>query len=129
MGDLPLWAWALIVVVALYVGIVLALLITGRRLLAREAATLIPNLLGLFRGLLADPRVPLPAKIVLALGLVWVASPIDLIPEFIPIIGPLDDVIVAAVVLGYVVRTAGRDVVREHWPGDPSVLARLFRIA
>lgn len=129
MGDLPGWAIGLIVVVALYVGVVVSLYLAGRRLLAREVAALIPNLIGLFRGLLADGRVPLRAKIVLGLGVLWVANPIDLIPEFIPLVGPLDDVIVAALVLGYVVRTAGRDVVREHWPGDPTILARVLRIA
>ncbi|MEK7861374.1 MAG: DUF1232 domain-containing protein, partial [Chloroflexota bacterium] len=101
----------------------------GHRLLARELALLVPNLFRLFRGLLGDPRVPWHAKAVLGLGLLWIASPIDLIPEFVPIVGPLDDAIVAAVVLGYVVRVAGREVVREHWPGDPTVLARLVRMA
>jgi uncharacterized membrane protein YkvA (DUF1232 family) len=53
---------------------------------------------------------------------VWVASPIDLIPEFIPIAGPLDDAIVAALVLRYVLRRSGADVVAEHWRGDPATL-------
>jgi uncharacterized membrane protein YkvA (DUF1232 family) len=129
LADLPLWAVALLAVLGLYVALVLALVVAGRRLLARELALLIPNLVRLFRGLLGDPRVPWHAKVVLGLGLLWIASPIDLIPEFIPILGPLDDAIAAAVVLAYVVRTSGRDVVREHWSGDPSVLAQLLRIA
>jgi Uncharacterized conserved protein len=60
---------------------------------------------------------------------VWVVSPIDLIPEFIPIVGPLDDAIVAALVLRHVLRRAGRDVVQEHWNGDPATLGKLLRIA
>ena len=83
----------------------------------------------LFRGLLADRRVPLQAKIVLVFGALWVASPIDLIPEFIPVIGPLDDAVVAALVLRTVVKAAGRDVVYEHWRGDPRVIERLLALA
>jgi len=64
------------------------LILLGRRAHARELATLIPNLLVLFRGLLRDPRVPRSAKLWLGLAVVWIASPIDLIPEFIPIAGP-----------------------------------------
>lgn len=129
LGDIPSWAVALGVVLLVYAALVALLFVAGRRLLARELALLVPNLVRLFRGLLADPRVPLRAKVVLVVGIVWIASPIDLIPEFIPIAGPLDDAIVAALVLGYVSRTVGRDVVREHWHGDPSILARLLRLA
>ena len=129
LAEAPGWVVALAVVVVIYAGLVALLFLAGRRLLARELALLIPNLVHLFRGLLGDPRVPLRAKAVLLVGIVWIASPIDLIPEFIPIAGPLDDAIVAALVLAYVSRAAGRDVVREHWRGDPTVLARLLRLA
>ncbi len=129
LAGAPGWVVALAVVVVIYAGLVALLFLAGRRLLARELALLIPNLVHLFRGLLGDPRVPLRAKVVLLVGIVWIASPIDLIPEFIPIAGPLDDAIVAALVLAYVSRAAGRDVVREHWHGDPTVLARLLRLA
>lgn len=129
LAGLPWWVVALAVVVAVYAVLVALLFIAGRRLLARELVLLIPNLARLFRGLLGDPRVPLRAKAVLVVGILWIASPIDLIPEFIPIAGPLDDAIVAALVLAYVSRAAGREVVREHWHGDPSLLARLLRLA
>ncbi|MBM4434350.1 MAG: DUF1232 domain-containing protein [Chloroflexi bacterium] len=112
-----------------HVILVTLLFVAGRRLLARELALVVPNLLRLFRGLLGDRRVPLGAKLALALGLLWLASPIDLIPEFVPVAGPLDDVIVAALMLWLVSRMAGRDVVREHWRGDPAVLARVLRLA
>ena len=56
----------------------------------------------------------------------WIASPIDLIPEFIPVAGPLDDVIVAALVLRHLLRSAGSDVVRDHWRGDPALLDRIL---
>lgn len=129
LAVLPGWAIALAVALLLYAALLAVLVIAGRRVIARELALLLPNLFRLFRGLLADPRVPLRAKVVLALGIVWIASPIDLIPEFVPVAGPLDDAIVAALVLGYVSRTVGRDLVREHWHGDPTTLARLLRLA
>jgi uncharacterized membrane protein YkvA (DUF1232 family) len=59
----------------------------------------------------------------------WLVSPIDLIPEFIPVAGPLDDAIVAVLILRYVLKRAGRDVVSKHWRGDPVVLERLLRLA
>ena len=129
MPELPGWAIALGVALLVYVLVVGTLVVAGRALLARELALLLPNLFRLFRGLMADERVPLRAKVALGIAIVWIASPIDLIPEFVPVAGPLDDAIVAALVLGYVSRAVGRDVVREHWHGDPTVLARLLRLA
>lgn len=129
LAALPPWAIALGAVVLLYLAVLAVLIAAGRRLIARELALLLPNLFRLFRGLLADPRVPLHAKVVLGIGILWIASPIDLIPEFVPVAGPLDDAIVAALILGYVSRAVGRDVVREHWHGDPTILARLLRLA
>lgn len=114
---------------ALWIVLVAGLVIAGRRGAAREIATLLPNLLHLFRGLVRDRRVPPSAKVLLAIGAVWIASPIDLIPEFIPVAGPLDDAIVAALVLRRVVRLAGRDVVAEHWRGDARTLDVLLRAA
>ena len=64
----------------------------------------------------------------LAVGAVWVASPIDLIPEFIPVLGPLDDAVVAALILRHVLRKAGPEVVAEHWRGDRATLNRLLRL-
>jgi uncharacterized membrane protein YkvA (DUF1232 family) len=89
----------------------------------------LPNLIRLFRGLIRDPRVPRRSKAILVFGAAWVASPIDLIPEFIPLLGPLDDAVVAALVLRHLLRTAGRDVITEHWQGDPATLDRLVRLA
>lgn len=129
LTDIPAWLVAFAAVVLGYVIFVTFLWIAGKRLVARELALLVPNLLRLFRGLLGDRRVPVPAKVALGAGLLWLASPIDLIPEFIPVAGPLDDVIVAALVLWLVSRMAGRDVVREHWRGDPTILARVLRLA
>ena len=109
----------------LLVGVLVAL---GKRTAARELATLIPNLLVLFRGLMRDVRVPRRAKWLLGFGALWIASPIDLIPEFIPVLGPLDDAVVGALVLRFVLKRAGAEVVREHWRGDPATLERLLRL-
>jgi uncharacterized membrane protein YkvA (DUF1232 family) len=124
--------WLLIA--ALAVGIVwllavLALLWLGRRTLARELITFLPNLISLFRGLLGDERVPRTSKALLLLGALWLASPIDLLPEFLPGIGALDDAVVAGLVLRHLVKRAGPDVVRDHWRGDPRTLNVLLRAA
>ncbi len=100
----------------------------GRKTAARELATLLPNTVGLFRGLARDPRVPRREKILLVVAALWVASPIDLIPEFIPVLGPLDDALVIAFVLRRIVRVSGREVVVEHWRGDAGTLERAFRV-
>src|SRR5213593_5298425 len=126
--DLPLWAQILIVLIAIWTIVVIVLVVAGRVVLARELATILPNLIRLFAGLLRDGRVPLRAKIVLAVASVWLASPIDLIPEFIPIAGSVDDAIVAALALRFVLRTTDGAIVREHWRGDPATLERLLRL-
>jgi uncharacterized membrane protein YkvA (DUF1232 family) len=115
-------------VVVVWLALILGLILVGRRTAARELAKLLPNLLSLFRGLIRDPRVPRRSKLLLIFAAVWIASPIDLIPEFIPFLGPLDDAVVAALVLRHVLRRAGSDVVAEHWRGDPATLQRLLRI-
>ena len=114
---------------ALWLLAILVLLAFGRRSRARELATLLPNLVLLFRGLVADPRVPRSSKRWLWFALVWCVSPIDLIPEFIPIAGPLDDAIVAALVLRHVLRRTDRAVLADHWRGDPATLDAIVRLA
>jgi len=111
-----------------YAMAILALFLAGRRTAAREVAMLLPNLALLFKGLLGDPRVPRSSKALLLFGLAWFASPIDLIPEFIPFLGPLDDAVVAALILRRLGRTAGREVVREHWRGDRAIIERILRV-
>ena len=124
--------WVLIgglALVALWLVTVAVLLWLGRKTLARELVALLPNLVRLFRGLLRDDKVPRSSKALLLLGAVWLASPIDLIPEFLPGIGGIDDAVVAGLVLRHLVRKAGPDVVREHWQGDPRTLSLLLRLA
>lgn len=124
--------WLLIaglVVVVVWLVVVVVLLFLGRKTLARELITLLPNLARLFRGLLGDERVPRSSKALLVLGGLWLASPIDLIPEFLPGIGAIDDALVAGFVLRHVVKRSGPDVVRDHWRGDPRTIRVLLRVA
>jgi uncharacterized membrane protein YkvA (DUF1232 family) len=120
---------ALLFLVAIYLVLILALILSGRRVAARELATLLPNLVLLFKDLFRDPRTPHSAKVVLGVALVWLISPIDLLPEFLPVLGPLDDAVVAALALRYLVRRAGPDVVREHWRGEATTLDAILRAA
>lgn len=110
--------------VAVWLVAVIALMVAGRRIEAKQLARLLPDLAALLRGLLRDPRVPRSSRVLVAFAIVWVISPIDLLPEFLPVIGPLDDVIVVVLVLRHLVKRAGPEVVREHWRGDAAMLDR-----
>src|SRR3954462_5413455 len=103
-----------VIVYALFVG---GLVLAGRRGDARALAGFIPDCLVLFKRLIADPRVDRRRKGVLGAVGMYLALPFDLVPDFIPIAGQLDDAILAAVVLRSVLRGPGSGVVREHWPG------------
>jgi uncharacterized membrane protein YkvA (DUF1232 family) len=117
------------IALAVYLCLLGTLIVLGHRRLAREVALLLPNLALLLKDLLHDPRVPRSSKALVWIGVVWVASPIDLIPEFIPFLGPLDDAVVVALILMRLVKTAGREVIEEHWRGDPATIAQLLRFA
>jgi uncharacterized membrane protein YkvA (DUF1232 family) len=119
----------LAILAVLWVALVVVLVLLGRRALARELAALVPNLTRLFTGLVRDPRVPLRAKVVLGATAVYLAMPIDLVPDFIPIAGSLDDAIVAAFALRFVVRASSPEIVAEHWGGDPATLRRILWLA
>ena len=93
-----------------------------------ELLRVIPDVLRLVRRLLGDRAVPLRVKVALVFLLAWLISPIDLIPEFIPVFGPLDDVVVAVLVLRYVRRIVGLEGLRSRWPGTPDGFALLSRI-
>lgn len=119
-GGIPVGLWLLAAVV---------LLAIGRKTTSRELVTFLPNLIRLFRGLLRDERVPRSSKVLLLLGGFWLASPIDLIPEFLPGVGALDDAVVAGLVLRHLVKRAGPDVVKNHWRGDPKTIGLMLRAA
>ena len=95
-----------------------------------ELVRLVPDVLRLVRNLLVDRSVPRSVRVALLVLLEWLVNPIDLIPEFIPVLGPLDDVIVAILVLRYVHRRMGDDELRRRWPGTPDgyvLLAGILR--
>jgi uncharacterized membrane protein YkvA (DUF1232 family) len=118
----------LVIAAGVYAVAVVALIVAGRGSAAQEVASLIPNLARLFKGLARDPRVPRSSKVLVVLAVAWIVSPIDLIPEFIPVLGPLDDAVVAALVLRHLLRTIDRETVLAHWRGDPATIERLMRI-
>jgi uncharacterized membrane protein YkvA (DUF1232 family) len=93
---------------------------------AKDLATVLPACATTARRLRGDARVPRRAKVAVAFAGLWVLSPIDLIPEFLPVIGPLDDVIVVALALRYAARLVPRDVLMEAWPAEPRILDRLI---
>jgi uncharacterized membrane protein YkvA (DUF1232 family) len=108
------------------------LILLARRLppgVLRDLAAVIPDCVTTVRRLRKDPRVPRRAKIAILVAGLWVASPIDLIPEFIPVIGPLDDIVVIALALRYAGRQVPRDVLLAAWPGQPYVIERLLGTA
>jgi uncharacterized membrane protein YkvA (DUF1232 family) len=112
-------------VVAIVVGLVAAWalfililwVVRPRHVGLGELVRLVPDVLRLVRDLLADGTTPLPVRLALAGLLVWLISPIDLIPEFIPVLGPIDDVVVAVLVLRYVGRRLGHEELRRRWRG------------
>ncbi len=93
---------------------------------AKDLAGFIPACLTTVRALRRDPRVPTRAKLAIGIAGIWLLSPIDLIPEFIPIIGPLDDIVVVALALRYAGRTVPIDLLLAAWPADPKLLPRLL---
>ncbi len=92
-------------------------LLRPRGVAAREIAGIVPDVLRLIRSVIADRDAPLDVRVVLVGLLLWIVSPIDLIPEFIPVLGPLDDVVVAIVAMRYVRRRLGSDELERHWGG------------
>jgi uncharacterized membrane protein YkvA (DUF1232 family) len=115
-GAALLASWTLLVVLA-------ARLPPG---LLRELAGLLPNCVKTARALRGHPAVPRRAKLAVGVAALWCLSPIDLIPEFLPVIGPLDDVVVVALALRYAARCVPREVLEEAWTGDPVMLDRLL---
>jgi uncharacterized membrane protein YkvA (DUF1232 family) len=107
----------------------LTLIVLARRLppgILRDLTAFIPDCVTAVRRLRKDPRVTRRAKVAIIIAGIWVASPIDLIPEFIPVIGPLDDIIVVAIALRYAGRQVPRDVILAAWPGETRLIQRLL---
>jgi uncharacterized membrane protein YkvA (DUF1232 family) len=123
------WLRVVLLAALLMVGTWALLVLLARRLspgLLRDLAGFLPDCVTTVRRLRRDPRVPRRAKLVIALAGLWLLSPIDLVPEFLPVIGPLDDLVVVALALRYAARQVPRDVLIAAWPGAPWLLERLL---
>src|SRR3954449_4888662 len=112
-----------------HAALVIALVLAGRRGQARALARFVPDCAVLFRRLMADRRVSRPRKALLALLVAYLAMPFDLVPDFIPVAGQLDDAVLVALVLRSLLREAGPELVSEHWPGPPESLGAILRLA
>jgi len=126
------WRWLALGaggVLLTWLACIAALALAGNRAEARALARFVPDCLVLLRRLLADPRLPRRRKALLVLLVAYIATPIDLVPDFIPVAGQLDDAVLVALVLRSLARSDGGALVREHWPGPPSSLALVLRLA
>jgi uncharacterized membrane protein YkvA (DUF1232 family) len=92
----------------------------------KDLAGFLPACVTTIRTLRKDPRVPRRAKFAIAFAGLWVISPIDLIPEFLPVIGPLDDIVVVALAFRYAAKQIPTEVLFDAWPADPNLLRRLL---
>ena len=122
------WQWSLVgvaLVLASWVvlGVLASRLPPGSR---RELAAFLPHCVTLVRRLRRAPHVPRGAKVAVVAAGLWVLSPIDLVPEFLPVVGLLDDVVVVALALRYAARKVPRATLLAAWDGDPQVLERLL---
>ncbi len=127
-----MWQWILVGVGAallLYGLFVVWLIVAGRKETVRAVAGFVPDCVILFRRLLSDHRVPRRKKLVLAALVPYLALPFDIVPDFIPVAGYLDDAVLVAFVLRYVLRGSGPEPIVEHWPGPESSLEVMLRLA
>jgi uncharacterized membrane protein YkvA (DUF1232 family) len=124
--------WLLIVAaffLLVYAGLLVALIVFGRRGRARDVVRFVPDCFVLVRRLLGDPRVPRRHKLLLGALVGYLALPFDLVPDFIPIAGQVDDALVVVLALRVVLRASGSELLREHWRGPESSLAFVLRFA
>lgn len=126
------WEWLLVVLALLVVGygvFIAWLVATGRRQDARVLATFIPDCIVLVSRLTREPRVPRRRKALLLALVAYLALPFDLVPDFIPVAGQLDDVVIVALILRYFVAAEGEPLIRELWPGPERSLDLVLRLA
>jgi uncharacterized membrane protein YkvA (DUF1232 family) len=120
--------YTLVFLVGLYVVVVLAFVIAGRRENARAIAGFVPDCVVLFSRLLRDRRLPRRHRWLVGSLIPYLAMPFDLVPDFIPVAGQLDDAVVVAFVLRRVTQK-NPELIQEHWPGPSSSLALILRLA
>jgi uncharacterized membrane protein YkvA (DUF1232 family) len=128
--QVPFWPWGLLLLIAgVYVVAVAALIAAGRREDARALAGFIPDCAVLVSRLARDRRISRPRRAALWLVLAYLAFPLDLVPDFLPGIGQLDDAVVLGLALRLVVHGGGTGIVREAWPGPEASLTLVLRAA
>ncbi len=128
--DVPFWPWGvLLIAVALYLISVAALIAAGRREDARALAGFIPDCAVMVSRLARNPQISRLRRAVLFIVLGYLALPLDLVPDFLPGIGQLDDAILLGLALRVVVRGGGGELVREAWPGPQASLELVLRAA
>jgi uncharacterized membrane protein YkvA (DUF1232 family) len=118
----------ILIAVAVVAASWIVMIVLARRLppgLAKDLATVLPACVTTARRLRKDPRVPRRVKVAVGFAGLWVLSPIDLIPEFLPVIGPLDDIVVVALALRYAARRIPPEALVEAWPAERRILDRL----
>jgi len=122
------WIWWALVGVGVLIASWALMILLARRLppgLARDLATVLPACVTTARRLRKDPLVPRRVKVAVAIAGLWVVSPIDLIPEFLPVIGPLDDIVVVALALRYAAKRIPPERLLAAWPAERRILERL----
>jgi uncharacterized membrane protein YkvA (DUF1232 family) len=119
----------LIVALALYGALVVTLVVVGHQADARALVRLVPDCVVLFKRLLTDPRVDWWRKVVLVGVIAYVVSPIDIVPDFVPIAGQLDDAILVVIAIRVLLRGSGPRLLSEHWPGPARSLEFIRRLA
>jgi uncharacterized membrane protein YkvA (DUF1232 family) len=124
MSSLLIVAACILVV---YAALLVALIAAGRGRDARDVARFIPDCIVFVRRLVGDPRVPRRHKLLLGAVAGYLAFPLDLVPDFIPVAGHVDDVLVVVLALRVVLRASRSELLREHWPGPGSSLAFVLR--
>lgn len=123
------WLLAGGIAVGLWLVSLLAMVLLAGRLppgLLRDVAEFLPACVTTARRLRKHPDVPRRARVALLIAVVWVVSPIDLLPEFLPVIGPLDDVVAVVLLLRYAARSVPRELLTEAWPAEPRLLNRVL---
>ena len=130
LTSLDLFPWGLLILaIAIYAAAVVALIVVGRRTDARAVAGFIPDCARLIRRLVSRPETSRAQRITLLVLGGYLLMPIDLVPDFIPVAGLLDDAILVTLVIGWLVRSHGEATIRAEWPGPERSLRVVLAVA
>jgi uncharacterized membrane protein YkvA (DUF1232 family) len=122
-------AGIIVALVAIWITLLIVFwLLRPRGVATRDVLAVVPDVVRLLRDILTDRSAPMVVRLVLVGLLAWILSPIDLIPEFIPVLGPIDDIVVAVVALRFVHRRLGVQDLRRRWRGSEAGFELLIRV-